>query len=251
MAAFIELNPATHGHLGIAADAAIRFAEPLHLLNLQVTDVAKTVGDVPVFFSRNTQTGQWLISALCSFTPGQNLLVQQGQWQGSYQPACMQTFPLYLPSAQSNQLMLLQDNTVVKPASDSGVTALFTADGSPSLFLRKQTALLEADLRNEYLSFQFIKAVSGMGLLKELDLQLLYPDGSSQIIKGLATVDEDKLQLLSADALHQLQQQGYLLVLHAMLLSISQLNKLIQYHNKLPANQTLKGIKLEINRSQH
>jgi predicted NAD/FAD-dependent oxidoreductase len=147
--------------------------------------------------------------------------------------------------------MLLQDNTVVKPASDSGVTALFTADGSPSLFLRKQTALLEADLRNEYLSFQFIQAISGLGLLKELDLQLHYPDGSSQIIKGLATVDEDKLQLLSADTLHQLQQQGYLLVLHAMLLSISQLNKLIQYHNKLPANQTLKSIKLEITRSQH
>lgn len=268
MVSVAELSFAQHGQLAISKDAALCYARRQHLLNLRVSEVSKTIGDLPVFFSRNSQSGQWLLSALCSFSPGQNLLVQHEQWQAGYQPVCMQSYPLLLvdnnqqPAAETRLALFNDEQAIVSATSDGQL--LYEPDGQPTLFLSQQKALLEADLRHEYQTYQFIKVLTGLGLIKELDLQLLQPDGGMQTIKGLATVDEDKLQLLSGEQLKQLQQQGYLLVMHAMLLSISQLNRLIQLHNvrhnvsaDLPESERqagrglLKSVRLELSRSQH
>ena len=270
MLTLAELSFASHGDLAVHQQAAARYASRQHLLNLRVSEVSAMVLDLPVFFSRNSQSGQWLLSSLCSFTPGQNLRVQQDRWLGGYQPLCLQTYPLVLvgetkAGSGPSKLGLWQDQAVLGLASAGGL-ALFQSSGQPSLYLKQQQVLLKADLEQEFQTYQFIKTISELGLLKELDLHLLQQDGGSQLIKGLATVNEDQLQQLSATQLFQLQQQGYLLVLHAMLLSIGQLNPLILWHNQQvnqqqvhqqqvaatqPAGALLKSIKLELSRSPH
>lgn len=259
MSMFVELTAHTHAQAAVVRNAPMRFAARLHMLNIQVTEISKMIGDLPIFFSRHQTNGQWLISALCSFTPGQNLLVQKEQWLASYQPVCMQTYPLSLLNPKSSQLAIAIDKDVVCLATEADAQALFTSDGKASMFLRQQLTVLETGLQHEYLSYQFMKTMTELGLIKELDLHVLQQDGPSQIIKGLATVDEDKLQTLAAEQLYQLQQQGYLLIAHAMLLSITQLNKLIQLHNQRYSGQRhldqqlglLKSVRLELSRSQH
>lgn len=259
MSMFVELTAQTHSQTAVVRNAPLRFAARLHMLNIQVTEISKMIGDLPVFFSRNQTNGQWLISALCSFTPGQNLLVQKEQWLASYQPVSMQTYPLSLLNPKSSQLAIAMDKDVVCLANDANAQALYAADGQASAFLRQQTTMLETGLQYEYLSYQFMNTMTELGLIKELDLHVLQQDGRSQIIKGLATVDEDKLQTLAAEQLYQLQQKGYLLTLHAMLLSITQLNKLIQLHNQRYLGQDgleqqlglLKNVRLELSRSQY
>lgn len=259
MSMFVELTAQTHAQTAVIRGAPLRFAARLHMLNIQVTEISKLIGDLPVFFSRHQTNGQWLMSALCSFTPGQNLLVQKDQWLASYQPVSMQTYPLSLSHAKPAKLAITMDKDVVCPATEANTQALYTADGQASVFLRQQVTMLETALQHEYLSYQFMKTITELGLIKELDLHVLLQDGHSQIIKGLATVDEDKLQTLATEPLYQLQQQGYLLILHAMLLSITQLNKLIQLHNQRYSEQShqdqqlglLKSVRLELSRSQH
>jgi hypothetical protein len=256
----IALSVSNQLATAVVADAALVYARSQHLLNVRINEISQLLADVPVFFSRHQQTGQWLLSGLYSVTPAQNLWVQQGQWLGSYQPVCMQTYPLMLGTDPS-QLMLVDDSRVLQQGATPGAMPLFSENGQPSEYLRRQKAMLDNDLQQEYLTFQFVKAVNALGLIKELDLHLMLADGSSQVIKGLATVDEDQLQSLSAEQLQQLQQQGYLLLLHAMLLSITRLNRLIQLHNlrpdgqrpdaQQPGSQLLKSIKLEISRSAH
>lgn len=259
MSMFVELTAQTHAQTAVIRDAPLRFAAHLHMLNIQVTEISKLIGDLPVFFSRHQSNGQWLMSALCSFTPGQNLLVQKDQWLACYQPVSMQTYPFSLSHSNPAKLAIAMDKDVVCPATQANAQALYTADGQASVFLRQQVTMLETGLQHEYLSYQFMKTITELGLIKELDLHVLQQDGRSQIIKGLATVDEDKLQTLALEPLYQLQQQGYLLIVHAMLLSISQLNKLIQLHNQRYSRQShqdqqlglLKSVRLELSRSQH
>ena len=250
----IPLTAAHHLHTAVVEDAALIYAASQHLLNVRISEISQVIADVPVFFSRHQQSGQWLVSGLYSVSPSQNLWVQGREWLGSYQPVCMQTYPLLLGSDPS-QLMLTNDPRVLQSVLDSASTAtatqLLDAQGQPTAFLRQQKAMLDKDLQQEYLTFQFVKTVSALGLIKELDVHLMQADGSSQTIKGLATVDEDKLQMLSAEQLQQLQHQGYLLLLHGILLSITRLNRLIQLHNKHADQSPLKSIKLEISRSAH
>lgn len=259
MSMLVELTAESHGQSAIVKNAPLIFAARSHMLNLQVTEVSKMISDVPVFFSRSHDNGQWLLSALCSFVPGKNLFVQNNQWLAGFQPLCMQTYPLSLLKPKAPQLSVVLDKDVLCMSSDNGAMPLFSAQGQPSAFQRQQRNLLETGYHHDYLTHQFMKTITELGLIKELDLHMLHSDGQSQIIKGLATVDEDKLQILVAEQLYQLHQQGYLLTLHAMLLSISQLNKLITLHNRLcsehdtfsKSSGLLKNVRLELSRSQH
>lgn len=242
------VSPLQHADIAIVQDAALVLAAKSHLVNLRANEISAAMLDVPVFFSRHQQSGQWLISGLYSFTAEQNLSVDAQGWMAGYLPMILQTYPLrWIP--EQSQLWITLDPAVVTDTTTLGSRALFQVQRQPSAFLQQQKALLEQDSHHDYLTFQFLKTINSFGLIKEFDLLITPVDGGQQRIKGLATVDEDKLQLLSADQLQQLQQSGYLLLLHAMLLSIAQLNALIKRHNKVVTNNQLQHIKLELSRA--
>ena len=67
-----------------------------------------------------------------------------------------------------------------------------------------------------------------------------------KLLKGMHTIDETKLQQLSNDDLAALNKQGYLMPIHAMLMSIIQLNSLIQKHNNIESNKTISQVKLAL-----
>ncbi len=256
-----ELNPTSMQQLLVPTAAAGHYAARQHLLNLRAHEIGRVLCDLPVFFSR-ASNGQYLISALCSFVPGQNLWVQQAQWQALYQPMCLQTYPLFLlggPDAATSRLGI--DLTALQSTAATAATstatapnptlgeALFDSRGQPTLYLSRQRALLEADVEQDFLTYQFCRTLVQWQLLKAVDLVLQMQDGSLQTIQGLATVDEDKLASLSAAQLAQLQQQGYLALLHGILMSIYQLNALIRRHNQRPELPAVKTVRLELSRS--
>lgn len=256
-----ELNPAAVQQLIVPATAAGSYAARQHLLNLRAHEIGRVLCDLPVFFSR-ASNGQYLVSALCSFVPGQNLWVQQAQWQALYLPMCLQTYPLFLlggPAAAEQRLGIDLTALCAAPqAADAPAAtdpaailgeALFDGNGQPTLYLSRQRALLGADVQQDFLTYQFCRTLVQWQLLKAVDLVLQMQDGSLQTIQGLATVDEDKLQSLSPEQLSQLQQQGYLALLHGILMSIYQLNGLIRRHNQRPELPGVKSVRLELSRS--
>ena len=85
-----------------------------------------------------------------------------------------------------------------------------------------------------------------MGLLKSIDLVVQYQDGTNQSITGLITIDEDKINTLSAEQLHGLNQQGYLVQIHALLISIYQLNSIIQKQNSRIDLPKVAQLKIEV-----
>jgi hypothetical protein len=56
--------------------------------------------------------------------------------------------------------------------------------------------------------------------------------------------------VLSAEQLHDLNKQGYLVQIHAMLISIYQLNLLIRKHNKINDSNKIAQLKIEIARER-
>ena len=75
-----------------------------------------------------------------------------------------------------------------------------------------------------------------------------YGDDAVQTLKGLHTLDEDKLQSLPAEQLQELSKKGYLAPIYAMLVSIFQLNALIRKHNSIDSLNNVKHVKLEVAR---
>lgn len=249
MTELVELSSSKHGKLKVVENSSVVFAARLHVVNLRVAEIGKAVSSFPVFFTRNPVTGNWVVSGIASFEQGKNLFVENDQWTATYEPTALQTYPLYLMRSPKD------DNSyTVGIVEDSGAfseqqgEALFDDNGKATLYLGKLTKLLEADIQNDIQTYQFAQQLEELGLIKSIDVLVQYDDDAVQTLKGLHTLDEDKLQSLSAEQLQELNKKGYLAPIFAMLISIFQLNALIRKHNSIDSLNNVKHVKLEVAR---
>ncbi|GGW61208.1 SapC family protein [Alishewanella tabrizica] len=242
MADFIALNAEQHAAVRVSEQQALSVIATQHLINLRVTELAQLACDIPVFISK-TPYGEWALSGLCSVQPGRNLWVAQGQWQATYVPAYLQTYPLCaLPGSERGPVSL---GIFTEASQQQQGIALFDDRKQASAELLRRQKLVETDLQNEFLTYTFLQQLATLGLLQPITLVLQSAVDEQQIV-GLYTINEDRLAQLSAAQLQHLQQQGMLLPIYALLLSLLQLNTLINKHNNALPHAVLKHIKLAI-----
>lgn len=249
MAELTELTSEAHGALKIRPNCAIDVAATQHVIGVRVTEVAQCVCSFPVFLSRVSESGQWVLSAISSLEVGKSLFVEDGQWQGSYMPAGMQTYPLFLMrKAEDENSYTVGIDEQSDALSHKEGESLFDDQGKATLMLEKMTKQLETNLKNDYLTYQFAQKIEDMGLAKSVNVLVAYTDGSVNTLQGLHTIDEDKVQDLSEETISDLHKKGYLAAIYGLLMSIHQLNQLILRHNKLPDSKKISQIKLQLPR---
>ena len=249
MTELVELNNKKHSNYKVASNSRIDFASSQHLLQVRVAEIGHVVCSLPVFLSKSPQQGNWQLSALSSFQLGSNLLVQDGQWTVPYQPTSIQTYPLYLMNSPTEK----RAYTIgIDEKSDAFSTTqgdmLFDNSGKATQTLSRIKTLLESDIEHDYNTYSFGKMLDELGLSKSINLLVRYQDDSTQKITGLMTIDEDKLRLLSPSTLETLNKKNYLAAIHAMLISILQLNTLIQKNNAQAHFPAIKNITIEVNK---
>ena len=247
MSELVELSSTQHQGLKVRVNCGVEVAATQQIVKLRVNEVGRAAGNFPIFFTRRAQDGALVLSALTSFESQQNMFVKDGQWQSTYQPSAIKTFPFFLmrskSDAKSYTIGIDEKNQVF---SKEHGELLFEENGKASMQLSRAKVLLEADIQNDIHTFQFGKELEQMGLLKSIDLVVQYQDGTNQSITGLITIDEDKINALSAEQLHGLNQQGYLVQIHALLISIYQLNSIIQKQNSHIDLPKVAQLKIEV-----
>ena len=247
MSELVELSSTQHQGLKVRVNCGVEVAATQQIVKLRVNEVGRAAGNFPIFFTRGAQDGALVLSALTSFESQQNMFVKDGQWQSTYQPTAIKTFPFFLMRSKSDEknytIGIDEKNQVF---SKEHGELLFEGNGKASMHLSRAKVLLEADIQNDIHTFQFGKELEQMGLLKSIDLVVQYQDGTNQSITGLITIDEDKINALSAEQLHGLNQQGYLVQIHALLISIYQLNSIIQKQNSHIDLPKVAQLKIEV-----
>lgn len=249
MAQLTELNAQHHGALRIATNAFVHIVAKQHVVGIRAGEAGKAASAFPVFFTRNADSGSWALSAMTGLEPGRNLFVESDRWTAIYQPSALQTYPLFLmnaPDSPKGYAVGIDESS--NALCSEGGEPLFDETGKPSIYLSNTTKLLEADLNQDMQTAQFIKKFEQMGLVKEININVHFENGHVQTITGLHSINEERLQTLDAAELDELNKLGYLLLAHAMLISIYQLNVLIQRNNDLSDTVKVRQLKLAVPR---
>ncbi|GGB65349.1 SapC family protein [Shewanella inventionis] len=250
MKTLTELTPQQHQELRIADDCAIQFAQQQNIMNLRVTEVSQAACCMPIFYVRNSQNGQWVLTGFTSFEQGCNLFIDQGQWTALHTPANMQTFPFFLMKSPENpQQYTIGIDEAHSVFSTTSGQPIFETNGKASLHLSRVKTLLEADIKNDIRTQEFSHYINQLGLLRPINILIQQQNGNTPSLSGLYTIDEDKLQSLNKDTLFELHQKGYLAPIQSMLMSLFQLNALIKKHNKIQTLTPIKSIKLEVSKN--
>jgi len=241
----VELSVENHAELKVDPTCAIKVAEKQHLINLKVGEVSMAVSSYPVFLSRVSENADWALSAINSFELESNLFVENNEWIGTHLPIGMQTYPFFLmrkEGEENNYTIGINENS--EAFSKENGESLFE-EGKASLRLSQATAQLEVEIKNDIHTYQFTKKLEELDLIKAVDVQVVYQEGKINTLKGLNTIEEQKLMELSAEQFEELRQAGYLAPIYSMLISIYQFNNLIRLHNN--QNQAkVTQVKLEV-----
>jgi len=250
MANLVAIQPELHRHLHVQPQFIESHSAGQHLIPVIPAEVTHVATDLPVVLTKNGDTGQFVLAALTGFKPGENLLWQQGEWQGLYLPLQIQRQPFFVgkasPEAEDYTVCIHIDSPAVwpvqTPSTESqntslnhppiGAEPLFLADGRESEFYQAAKAKLLQLLQGEQQAAQLIDTLIALELLQPMALEITFTDNSSTRLQGLYTVDANKIAQLTPEALLRLHQSGFLAMVFAIANSSAQIYRLIARKNQ-------------------
>lgn len=197
---------------------------------LVVQELPKACMTLPIAFIQQGET--FVPAAVQGLQPGHNLFVSpDGRWIGPYTPAAYRGYPFALANADNGQVVLCVDTDSGLVGEDCTET-FFDEQGEPSQSVKAVLDFLQQVRSNREATLRICAALLAEDLIQPWPITLKGEQGE-KTVQGLYRIDEAKLNNLSADALHRLQQAGALPVAYCQLLSMQHLQtlgKLAQAH---------------------
>jgi hypothetical protein len=195
------LSAEAHRHLSMHPGVAGKHP---HFVMIVLSEFMAAAASCPIFFAKNSETGEFYAAALFGFKPGE-MLVETTPQDG----------PAFRPLDLQRQGFFTSDVNIAidpeHPRFGSGATiALFDDEGTPSNALRKVQHVIGELVRGMEETRNFIQAMLRLQLIEPIDIALRFDDGENLSLDGLYTVSRDNLgELADADVV-SLFRSGYL-----------------------------------------
>lgn len=194
--------------------------------------------EYPLFFIKNGQTEDFEAIALLGFNEQENLYLDDGRWDANYLPLSVERQPFLIGMQQQDQDGVPTETPVVHidmdhpSVNEAEGAAVFLEHGGESPFLERISAVLNAIHHGHETSRSMSQVLVGLELIESMQLDVSFNDGSSQSLKGLYTINEDKLRALNANALGVLHDDNYLQAVYMMLASLANISDLVARRNR-------------------
>jgi hypothetical protein len=228
MTKVVPLNPTAHGKLRVKGLANLQASLGQQILPLVVHEFPQAGNDCPVVFVKLAENDQFQAVQLLGLAEGENLMVDGDRWQGGYIPFILRGAPFRLmkTSADADQVTIGIDEDSPLLSEEEG-EALFNADGTPTSYLEQRRDDLQRYVHHGQVTQAFVARLVELDLLvpQELNIELA---GQKSNITGIYLVSEQKLRELDDEAVLDLNKRGFLLAIHAHLMSLGQARRLAQ-----------------------
>jgi hypothetical protein len=166
--------------------------------------------------------------AVFGLKPEQNLCIDGDAWRVRYVPAMMRLYPFAMARADGEQLVMCFDDEW-SGFGEQG-EALFDEQGEPTELVKQVQERLEGYEADVERTRMACRMLMDKGLLREMRFNAKLPDGSDLGVDGFQTVDEDKLKALPDADLVAFQRNGLLALIHAHLISLTNMPRLVEWH---------------------
>jgi hypothetical protein len=153
----------------------------------------------PIFFIKDSDTGQFTPVALFGLAINENLYQASGLWSRCYLP------------------LFLQSQAELSEQHNSRSCTQFFTQLSQGCELNKM----------------FVEALVKYNLIEAVELDVCFDDGKQQQFKGLYTINKDNLANVSTEIQKHFEQQGYVKLMADMMASLCHVKALIEMKNRL------------------
>lgn len=234
-----NLDRVAHQRLRVVEEQAFSACKDVTMCAVALSEIPRLVIEYPIVFSLDGENGNLIPVALFGINPEQNLYWRDGRWGSVTVPLNIGRQPFFVAladdSAAAGEKTLVPCINLENPGvQESAGEALFDAGGAETPYLRHKLALLAELVDGESKTRAFIERLSALQLITPIQLELKAPGQESRKITGLQTIDERKMRALEGTVLAELNGQGYLHAMHAMMSSLGHL-QILARRASLPA----------------
>ena len=223
----VPLNSETHAGLKVSpSPQGFSFASSARTVLLATVEFYDASRHFPIIFRATSDNGI-LPVVLLGLEEDENLFVDAaGNWTANYIPAYVRRYPFITTNGSEGEVTVCFDESFDGFNLEGGA-ALFE-NGEPTAKTREIQAFLQDYLERMQESSLFGTMLFQSGLLRQIDAQANLSDGRTYALNNLLVVDEQKLAQLPDTDIVKLFRSGMLALIHAHLLSLRNLNMLIE-----------------------
>lgn len=237
MTDYVMLNPDEHKDLKIDVTHSAQMGDGVNFAMTFPFEFRNVQSHYPIFFQKSGDSGQFYPVALFGFQTGENLFLDADGWSAPYIPAMIRRQPFLIGFQAEGSAPDKKKAVVTIDMSSPRVNAengepLFMDHGGTSEYLQEVTETLEVIHQAHEHSEKFVKALIENALLESFSLNVDLKDGSAHQMLGFYTINEQKLQQLSAETLSKFNEQGFLMPTYMILASHSCVRDLISIKNE-------------------
>lgn len=221
----VVLNREQHRNARIGSQNSFAFAARTNSVVLVAAEFVEACKEYPIVFA---QIGDRMVPvALLGLRENENLYVNKdGSWHGRYVPAFVRRYPFVLAESGSEELVVCVDESSSAFNAGSG-ELLFDEAGENTPFLNQTLEFLNTYQAQFKRTSSFVTHLTKLNVLTELSAKAELVDGRNFLLNSLWVVDEQKLQALDRSKAHALLKAGELGWIYAHLISLSNMNRLI------------------------
>jgi hypothetical protein len=224
MTNIVNLDSQAHRNLRVKAGPSADLGDAQRFAMVVPSEFTQMATTCPLFFSKDGETGAFYCGAMLGFDAGENLFLDDDGYDG-HRPLSLQRMPFFTSGAD---LAIDLDHPRVNQAD--GV-AVFDAAGQPTTYLESVIASFRLLHVGQEQSRLFIETLLKHDLIEAMELDIAFDDGVHHHVRGLYTVNREHLDGLGDGVVVELFRRGYLLLIHAMMVSQKQLPALIARRN--------------------
>lgn len=238
MTQHVLLNAVDHQQLRVKTERSAELGDGVWFTPTFPLEFRSCAAFFPVFFHKDLQSGQLMPVALFGFTHGENLFLSQDKWHEVYHPLSLRRQPFLIglqrvvDDGVEQWVRVIHVDLAHPRISETEGEALFLPMGGQTPFLTDMAGMLETLHLGMEDNQRFVAMLDKYQLLESVTLDLKLKNGQQHQLVGFWTIAEEPLASLSAEALSELHQAGYLQAIYMMLASQSRVRSLLDLKNQ-------------------
>ncbi len=223
---YVPLDKDKHKDLKVKLSNNFTHAKDAHLAAASIREFAQLASCMPIVFITDPKTESTHAVVVLGLEQGVNLFLKDEKWLGHAVPLNIVRYPFDVRPDGDKLGVFIDENCEL--VGDKEGEPLFTDKGEPSPYLENRQQLLSELANSEMATQDFIKKITELNLLDNVALNAKYANGQTRNINGMQTINESRLKELSDETILELNKTGYLGAIYAVLMSLGQLNRIIQ-----------------------
>ncbi|WP_158971285.1 SapC family protein [Paraglaciecola sp. L3A3] len=243
---YVPLDKEKHKALRVKLSNDFTHAKDAHIAAASIVEYAQIASCMPIVFITDPNSKTTHTVAMLGIEQGVNLFMKDNKWTGHVVPLNVQRYPFDVRPDGEKLGVYIDENCDL--VGDAEGELLFTEEGTPSPYLDNRQKLLSELANSEMATQNFVKKIVELDLLDSIVINAKYVNGQQRNINGMQTINETRLKALSDETILELHKAGYLGAIYAILMSLGQLNRIVQF--TADTENPIQGLRLQVEKPE-